>query len=260
MSYPEETKGARMARENRARCNSMTEEERRTAFNLAIAAVHPKMKILPNGIAVIEGDTHHAKWVQECGSLIHDPWFAEKITRHLKPGSVAVDGGANIGTLTRAMLDAGAKVLAFEPNSQAYECLVHNCPQAITFQAGLNCERGYAIMNRQDNAGASYLSVGGMGDAAVILRVLDEYELSQCDLIKLDIEGYELKALQGARVTIELFHPVLILEINRGALERAGDSPEAIFEFLEDKGYSWEIIQPDCKRYDPQYDIICLPK
>jgi len=54
---------------------------------------------------------------------------------------------------------------------------------------------------------------------------LDDIPLLTCDLIHLDVEGYEDKALQGAINTIERFSPVIITE-------RAGGK-----DFLESLGY-----------------------
>lgn len=213
------------------------------------------MKILPNGIAVIDGDTHHAEWVAKEG-LVHDKWMADNICKHLKPGVLAVDGGANIGTLTRAMIDVGAEVYAFEPNDQARECLVRNCPNAIIHSSALADITKMGSIHLQENAGASYVTeeYPGIDGQAVMLARLDFFSLWP-NLIKLDIEGFEVKALRGAQQTILNFRPVLIVEVNRAALERAGDSQKALFDLIEEHGYQWRILQPDCKRDDPQYDI-----
>lgn len=219
------------------------------------------MKILPNGIAVIENDSHHALWIEMCGKLIHDPWMADNICRHLHHGDVAFDCGANIGTITAAMIDVGATVYAFEPNLKAAECLERNCPEAYLYTVGLSDSAGSAKMNQLENAGASHISEEGV---PVEIETIDrmvfdpKFPIPIPSVIKMDIEGYELKALRGAVDTISQAHPVLILEVNRGALERAGDSEYALLEFVARLGYSWSILQPDCKRGDEQYDIECI--
>lgn len=229
------------------------------------------MRIIPGiNVAVIEGDTTHAKWIEELGTIHHDPWMAEQVCRHIKPGDVVVQGGANIGTLTRAMLDAGAHVIAFEPNTDAYECLIHNCPGAHTCPAGLSDQPSFFRLHKEQNAGASYLAevatpppFGAPFDGKVPCIVLDDLRgLDEKDVrqLVLDVEGFEGRALRGARRTIARCHPIIICEVNRGALERAGTSDDELFALIESYGYRWEILQPECKRGDAQYDIFCLPK
>lgn len=223
------------------------------------------MKILPNGVAVIEGDTHHAQWCATAG-LVHDRWMADILRHHIirrqfRHGSVVVEGGANIGTLTLPMLEAGATVWAFEPNEDAHSCLIHNCARHLgqlhAGACGLSDSFYLARLKKESNAGASWICGGGDGEAAVVDHI-DNYGLSP-SLIKLDIEGYEVKALNGALDTIARCSPVLIVEVNRAALERAGDSEDALLSLIESLGYRWSILQPQCKRGDDQYDIECIP-
>lgn len=231
-----------------------------------------RMKILPNGVAVIESDTHHALWCEQAG-LIHDRWMAQHcrdaITRRQRkvgPRVYAIDGGANIGTLTAAMIDAKARVLAFEPNPDAIECLRVNCPEAEIVQAGLGRESAIFTLHRQENAGASFLEQknGRNGDLIEVeVKALDSYfssstPVGEIALIKLDIEGFEVQALQGAEEIIRCHQPTIIAEINRAALERAGSSPAELFDFLKSLGYRWRILQPECNVTDLQFDIIAI--
>ena len=55
--------------------------------------------------------------------------------------------------------------------------------------------------------------------------------LARLDLVKIDIEGMEPRALRGMHQLLDRFQPPLILEFHPWAIERAsGESP---FEFLE---------------------------
>jgi len=217
------------------------------------------MKILSNGAAVIDGDTHHAVWVEECG-LVHDQWFAGQITKHLNPSDVVVEGGANIGTLTKAMLGAGATVLAFECNPEAVECLLHNC-QSETLTVYGGCALGESpdemvTIHREENAGATFATLGG----EVPCYTIDELGLDSCKLIKLDVEGFEPRVLRGARETIARCRPVLIVEVNKSALQRAGESEDSLLSLIESFGYEWRIMQDNCERGCAQYDVVCERK
>lgn len=222
------------------------------------------MKILPGiNVAVIEGDLCHAKWIEELGTIHHDPWFRDQVLRHIKPGDVVVQGGANIGTLTRAMMDVGAKVIAFEANPAALECLRHNCPGIYApVHAALSDHSAPMRINfDRANAGASYVSesVVQADSQLVVATRLDAWGLSP-SLLLLDVEGHEVRALRGAAQTIARCQPIIICEVNRGALERAGTSDDELFALIESYGYRWEILQPECKRGDAQYDILATPK
>lgn len=212
------------------------------------------MEILDCGVAVIKGDTHHAEWVKEKGLLVHDQWFANKVCQHIQTGDTVVDVGANIGTITRAMLDCGAMVWAFEPNKEAVKCLTYNCPEAIIEPTALSDRKHRASLCECKNAGARAIQDGDEFDCTP----LDDFNIFPT-LIKIDAEGYEPKILEGARETIRVCSPVLILEVNASALKAQGSSPKELINIVEDLGYTWRIIQHDCEVDSPQYDIECIP-
>src|SRR4051812_541996 len=90
------------------------------------------IRILPNNIAIIDGDQAISKWVED-GGLIHDKTTSNVIRAIIKKHKVThcVDLGANIGSLTRVMLNAGCAVTAFEADGLLHQCLLHNCPELV---------------------------------------------------------------------------------------------------------------------------------
>ena len=90
------------------------------------------------------------------------------------------------------------------------------------------------------------------------MYALDTRMLSKIDFMKIDVEGYELKVLNGALRTIELCQPTMVIEINRVALERQGATPDQIFGWLTQHLYGWRIIEENALRNDPLYNIIAL--
>lgn len=215
------------------------------------------MKILENGIAVIEDDTHISAWVASEGRLDHDQNSLPIILEHIKEGDVVVDAGAFIGDHTIAYLEkvkAAGCVFAFEPNPKAFQCLIHNCPKAKAFNYGLCSHAGEAFLELCENVGAS--SIGEAGEA-IKLMCLDELNLDRLDFIKLDVEGYELKALRGGEGLIDTHRPKMWIEINKWALEKQGASAGDIFKFLSDYNYEWFLYPEDG---GDQYDVLCLQK
>jgi hypothetical protein len=64
--------------------------------------------------------------------------------------------------------------------------------------------------------------------------VLDDHlsDLPRLDLIKLDIEGHEPAALRGLTRLVTRHTPTLLLEFNPGCLERQGETPADLLEWL----------------------------
>jgi FkbM family methyltransferase len=232
------------------------------------SAPPPGIRELPNGIWVLADDTHISKWVEEEGRLDHDQNFLPSILPYIKKGDTVVDAGAFIGDHTVAYLKAvGAegKVIAFEPNPIAYECLKRNVGclsngsnlevYPIALGEGANMA---PLSGNNNNSGGCYLGEH-MKIANVMVRALDSYHLTP-GFIKLDVEGCEVNALYGAEKTIRRTYPIMVIEVNEVALQRQGDKPSQIYEFLDKVGYTYKVIQENCKWTDPLYDILCLPE
>jgi FkbM family methyltransferase len=219
------------------------------------------IKELPNGIWVLENDTHISKWVEQEGRLDHDQNTLPEILKHIKEGDTAIDAGAFIGDHTIAYMNkVGRKgnVIAFEPNPLALRCLFHNIPNVTAYDVALGEGSNMApLSGNNNNSGGCYLGEH-MKIANVLVRSLDSYNLAP-DFIKLDVEGCEFKALKGAVRTIEKHRPTMVIEMNTVALGRQGDKIEDIVDFLSIRGYSMKILQENCNHSSPMYDLLCLP-
>jgi FkbM family methyltransferase len=174
-----------------------------------------------------------------------------------------------VGDHTIAYLNAvgeGGMVYAFEPSPVAMQCLLHNCASAgdrlYPLQLALGNEfKVFPLSGNNYNYAGSYLG-NHMPVANVQMVTLDslaEKIGAIPDFIKIDIEGCELKFLRGAAKTIDKCKPVLVMEINHVALERQGDKPEEIYEWLRVHGYKTKIIQENCDIDSLMYDILCIP-
>jgi hypothetical protein len=92
-------------------------------------------------------------------------------------------------------------------------------------------------------------------------------ELPRCDVIKMDIEGAELRALSGAAQVLARFRPVLVLEVYDAALAGSGATVEELLTWLETHGYIPYDIAPGSGRLVParigpneSKNIIGLPR
>lgn len=215
------------------------------------------MKILPNGLAVIEGDTHISQWVVDSHKLDHDEYTLGIVLPFIEEGHWVVDAGAFIGDHTTAYLKrvgTDGKVFAFEPNPVAYNCLCHNCPEAVTFNCGLSDKETVASYRPNQNAGAGHIE---HSEGDIKLLTLDSLNLRHCHFLKVDVEGWEFEALMGAERTILANKPTMWVEVNQGSLERNQRTPDELLDLITNHfGYNVQAYPPE---RGPQYDILCIP-
>ena len=144
---------------------------------------------------------------------------------------VSVDAGANRGVWTEVLRRHSRGVCAFEPNPKMYAEL-RRCahPDVRTFQYALSDRGGEAdlLVPQNDkgfsNQGASLsrarIGAGRFRALTVEMRRLDDFDLGDVGFLKVDVEGHELAALQGARETLRRCRPTLVVEIEERYHER----------------------------------------
>ncbi len=157
--------------------------------------------------------------------------------------SVAIDGGAHVGTWTRILSRRFARVLAVEPSADTFEALLTNlqhfaCTNVDAVQAALGAAAGVVSMQVDSraaalgNTGARYVEAGG----AIPLRTIDSLDLPTLGFLKLDVEGSEYAALQGALATLTRCHPVVLYE-NKYLWKRYGVPRDGPATLLTRAGY-----------------------
>lgn len=130
----------------------------------------------------------------------------------VKGRDVCVQAGGNVGVYPKALAPHFARVVTFEPDPDNLACLQKNVtePNVAVFHAALSSKSGTCRMHvvEPDNCGAHKIVPGD----EIPTLAIDDLGLDACDLIWLDIEGSEAEAIEGAKVTIERFAPIIILE------------------------------------------------
>ncbi len=156
---------------------------------------------------------------------------------------LCLDVGANIGYMSMAMASK-CNVVAFEPQPELFRILEENCgSNVVCHNVAVGNTSGRAFMprvryNERNNFGGLGLVKEGFGTIEVPLVTIDSYEFQGVGLIKLDVEGFELQALQGAVNTIARCKPVLYVEDDR--LEKRS----ALRAFIGELGYTIEEHKP----------------
>lgn len=223
----------------------------------------------PEGYWVIQGETHMNGWVRECKRLDHDQHMIPIACAQITRGTVVIDVGANIGTHTIAYLQACGPeglVVAYEPNPVAFACLERNCPTAMLMKCAVGEKLDTCKLNALvDNVGASYLSPDG--EVPVMRTSLDRdfknilapAGWKTISFIKIDVEGCEPEVLRGAEKLITQYRPIILLEVNPGALERQNHKAKEIADFMEAHLYQIQFIPETCNWGSPQSELLCRP-
>jgi len=154
---------------------------------------------------------------------------------------VCLQAGGNLGIWPKALATAFESVFTCEPDADNYDKLRTNAPEknihAYPYALGETSGAVGLSRVRRDGKPTSHegcVHVDGAG--TVPMATIDEFELPVCDLIYLDVEGYELFALRGARATLARCRPVVAVEINKH-LRSYGLTELDVLTFMEAAGY-----------------------
>jgi FkbM family methyltransferase len=165
---------------------------------------------------------------------------------------VAIDVGANIGNHAVAFSESFEEVVALEPNDTARELLEMNTAKfsnitVISFGVSNRNARVRAQTFTGNLGGTTILGADvedpswAAEESTVTLRVkrlddiLDEKLHHRIDLVKLDVEGHEIQALEGMTTILRTSRPVVAIELLRRHLSPGGES--AALDVLRAVGY-----------------------
>ena len=162
------------------------------------------------------------------------PEFFDQLMTHVTGNSIAVQAGGNCGQYVRQFGQRFDTVYTFEPDPVNFLCLTLNCGNnVIKTQACVGNERKFVNISKGHDSGAIHVS--GQGNLHTV--IIDDMDLPACDLIQLDIEGYEYFALIGAQRTIERYHPVIMIEWYEPWAERYSTNKTMLDNFFSKLGY-----------------------
>lgn len=194
-----------------------------------------------------------------CGSF--EPNEFSFLHGFLKPGMVFVDVGANDGYYTlfaARRVGPSGQVVAVEPSTRERINLRRNLQRnridnVHVVPAALGAAPGDADLRLAHGAHSGHNTLGQFAHADVTAaqlervtvdtldRVASDMKLERIDFIKIDVEGAEGSVVAGARAVLASMRPVMLIEINDGALCAQGMGAAALLESLRQE-YRYDIL------------------
>lgn len=192
----------------------------------------------------------------------YEPHVMEAITDRVPAGGTFIDVGANIGVhsvLAALRAGRGGRILALEASPVTYPILVGNlatagCPGAAAVPVAVwDAPATIAFSHIPHIIGGSHVNPAAHEVGQVFTVPCDTLDnlaagagLERVDLVKIDVEGSEIRALLGARKTLCRYRPPIIVEFNRLTLrEYGGASVFDLYQCVCDLGYRTKILHED---------------
>lgn len=160
------------------------------------------------------------------------------ISARCKHHRIAIQAGGNCGFYVKRYAELFDLVYTFEPDPVNFLCLNANVTSSnvIKIQAALGDQHQCIGVNCvTSDIGGTHVS----GSGSIPTWLIDDLDLPFCDLIHLDIEGYELYALNGAQKTIQKHQPLIALEYYEPWANRYNTNLQDIEIFLQNMGYAF---------------------
>lgn len=207
---------------------------------------------------------------------VYDPNQISIVRDMIPQNGVLIDVGANMGYFSLAVstkLDTG-HIIAIEPSNRDFQRLTANIQlnnlqnKILAINCGLSdtieisklhvaCEENSSL-----NTFSPVFKYKGIEESEIqdvnvqtLDQIVENLHLQTVDFIKLDIEGSELKAINGAKKTIQKFHPHILIGTNPQLLEKNGSSINDLWKTLEDLGYVMYFIDYNPFRLVPIKDV-----
>ncbi len=202
----------------------------------------------------------------EYGSRSHEQYTADLWRKCVKPGATVVDIGAQVGyfaVMAGSRVRPGGQVFAFEPvprnldvlrrniSARSLDGVVQPVDKAVSNEPGTI----EMVIYRDSDSHGMHAVPGAVIEARVSVEcvTLDSFlNGAKVDVIKLDIEGHDERALRGMSRTISGSTPlVLFAELAPAYLRRAGTDPREYVELIRNFGFTIHLIDERARQLRP---------
>lgn len=149
--------------------------------------------------------------------------------------SVVVDVGAQYGdyALLCSKVFGVKSVYSFEPLPSNFDILeenmaINHASNVKSFNAAVGASNGSVMLSDKTDMASAFDKNGNVKTEVV---ALDSMNLTDVDMMKIDVEGFEMEVLKGACETIKRYHPRMIIEVHSSSLR------EEVLKFTRSLGY-----------------------
>lgn len=155
-----------------------------------------------------------------------------------QPVKNVIHAGGNMGIYTLEFAKHCENVYVFEPADENFSALALNCANVdnvFLYKAALgNDHKTINVVNETADKQCGAWKVKGSGKIPTLK--IDDLNLDDVSIIHLDIEGYELYAIQGAENTIKKSKPLLSFEVLNHNTQY-GYTTQELFDYVISLGY-----------------------
>ena len=212
------------------------------------------LRLIPKGtkVPILQGTLKGHKWivgssVHGCWAGIYEPSIRGVFERLVKPHSVVFDIGAHVGfytLLASVLVGSEGKVVAFEPLPQNLSYLkehitINGINNVTVIDAAVANYCGETFFQIAPDSSMGRINTSE-GDIKITVCTLDHmissHQITTPDLIKMDIEGAEMLALEGANALLSEARPTILLSTH------GDDIRERCCDYLVSLGYQLRPI------------------
>jgi len=200
-----------------------------------------------------------------------------------KKDDIVLDIGTNIGSTLLGfanIVGKQGKVYGFEPDlfnfKQAQKNILLNNFKNVTVEnIGLGNEKGSfkLYIDTESNRGGNRIKINedeNQKYTTISVERLDDWifnkNITQLNLIKIDVEGFETNVIKGGLETIKQFKPKMFIELDDENLRNVGSNAKELIKILEALNYKINnaetnnIIHSSTNFTHCHYDIIATTK
>ena len=184
----------------------------------------------PNSFWVLYGQHTKPTYLEDAGN--GQQAQRDAALQYIKQWRVCLDIGSNIGQWTRPLSRKFESVVCFEPNPNFRECFEKNIQEKNVLLWP------YGLSDKEHKAKQDFNStVLHEEDGDIDCRTLDSFGLTNVDFVKIDVDGFEIPLLNGARQTLSKNDPVIDIEMKR---DKRTDIVVKCESILKDLGYKFQ--------------------
>ena len=190
-----------------------------------------------NGFWVPSNDIHAEQWRQGQSFTQNKclKEFLEWCRSRDKKFNTVLDIGAWCGTWSAEFAPYCKKIYAIEPDQTHFECLLKNLSsfdniELLDYAVG-DIETRVSLTDDDFTQARRIYSIGN-----ILMKTVDSFKFEDVDLIKIDVEGFEMNVLRGAKDTLKDCN-FLMIELNNNS-KKYNSSNAEIEKYLQELGFT----------------------